>query len=146
MRTRHRVLTVLTGLVIGLQIGRAGQAVPAQTQPPLTPQQTTSIQGILKRTAAQAAPLGVKIEAAARRLNENVLSDSPDEAVSTAATTEISTSLASAVTLPIKAVKEIAALLTPEQRKFLRAEMAKPGAEANLLELIGRVYKLGDTQ
>lgn len=142
MRTWH----LLAGLVVSLQIVSAGQAPAAQAQNPLTAQQTAAIQAILKRTAAQAAPLGLKIEAAARRLNENVLSDSPDEAVSTAATTEISTSLSSAVTLPIKAVKEIAALLTPEQRKFLRAEMAKPGAEANLLELIGRVYKLSDTQ
>lgn len=142
MRTWH----LLAGLVVSLQIVSAGQAPAAQAPNPLTAQQTAAIQAILKRTAAQAAPLGVKIEAAARRLNENVLSDSPDEAVSTAATTEISTSLSSAVTLPIKAVKEIAALLTPEQRKFLRAEMAKPGAEANLLELIGRVYKLSDTQ
>ena len=40
----------------------------------------------------------------------------------------------------------MALLLTPAQKKFLRAEMAKPGAEANLLELIARLYKLTGTE
>lgn len=109
---------------------------------PLSDEQKRALQSILTKSKLAAAPLALMGAAGAKEFDENVLAETPDAASGERATKQLLDSLAGLAQLRLQAIRDVVALLTPEQKRLLRAEMSKPGTPTALLEVLARVFKL----
>ncbi|MFL6255788.1 MAG: hypothetical protein ACJ74T_12315 [Pyrinomonadaceae bacterium] len=109
---------------------------------PLSDEQKRAIQSILAKSKLVGAPLALLGAEGAKEFDENVLAESPDAALDERATKQLLDSLAGVARLRLQTIKDVVALLTPEQKRLLRAEMSKPGTPTALLEVLARVFKL----
>jgi hypothetical protein len=128
--------------------GRVRKAAPAAPQTaaapayPLSDEQGRAIQSILTKSKAAGVALGLMGAQAAQAFDENVLAEAPAAASDERATKQLLDSLAGLAKLRLQAIRDVVALLTPEQRRLLRAEMSKPGTPTALLDVLPRVFKL----
>jgi hypothetical protein len=109
---------------------------------PLSDEQRRAIQSILTKSKAEGVVLGLVGAQAAKGFDENVLADAPAGAEDERTTKQLLDSLAGLASLRLQTIRDVVALLTPEQKRLLRAEMSKPGAPTALLEVLSRVFKL----
>ena len=130
-----------------LWLAAAGAAQgPAVERDPiaLSPEQREALQKILAAGDADAKtrvqPAAQKLADVAREIDRNVLSEKPDAGLNE----KLRTSMIEAVVELVKialdfklaAVSEIGKTLTPEQKKFLLAELEKPGSNPDLTDLV----------
>jgi hypothetical protein len=109
---------------------------------PLSEEQKRAIQSILTKAKLEAVPLGLLGAAGAKEFDENVLAQAPDAAADERTTKQLLDSLAGVARLRLQTIRDVVALLTPEQKRLLRAEMSKPDTPTALLEVLSRVFKL----
>ena len=106
----------------------------------------TAAQTVESEGQSQTAPLALKIGTIAKDFDRNILSEKPDPALDGKLTGELVAAVSEAVTAAVhsklKAVREMVKVLTPEQKKLLLLELAKPDTNPDLIELVGNV--LGD--
>ena len=117
----------------------ASAAAPAH---PLSEEQRRAIQSILTKSKLEGVPLALLGAAGAKEFDENVLAEAPDAAADERATNQLLNSLAGVARLRLQTIRDVVALLTPEQKRLLRAEMSKPGTPTALLEVLARVFQL----
>jgi hypothetical protein len=108
---------------------------------PLSEGQQSAIRSILSKSTLEGALLLLGAQAA-KGFDENVLADAPDAAADERATKQLLDSLGGVAKLRLQTIRDVVALLTPEQRRLLRAEMSKPGTPTALLDVLARVFKL----
>jgi hypothetical protein len=109
---------------------------------PLSEEQKSAIRSILTKAKLEAVPLGLLGAQAAKAFDENVLADAPTAAEDERTTRQLLGSLAGVANLRLQTIRDVVALLTPEQRRLLRAEMSKPDTPTALLDVLSRVFKL----
>lgn len=109
---------------------------------PLSEEQKRAIHSILAKSKVEGAVLGLAGVQGAKEFDENVLSETPSAESDRKATRRLLDSLAGLAELRLETIREVVALLTPEQKRLLRDEMSKPGAPTALLEVLARVFKL----
>lgn len=117
----------------------AGAGAPAY---PLSDGQKSAIRSIVSKSKLEGAALALLGAQAAKAFDENLLSENPDAAADERTTRQLLDSLAGVAKLRLQTVRDVVALLTPEQRGLLRAEMSKPGTPPELLDVLARVFKL----
>jgi Spy/CpxP family protein refolding chaperone len=138
------VLALLIGSVLGqAQVVRA--AAPSPTT--LSDAQKRAIEAIGKDLENKAQlPAVLKLASLAKDYDRNILAEKPDAALEQKLGDELAQTVsqlaAEAVRLRVQAVGEMAKLLTPDQKQLLLAELDKPDANPDLVELIKKV--LGD--
>jgi hypothetical protein len=121
----------------------AARAEPAAAPKyPLSDEQKRAIQSLLAKGKAEGAVLGLAGAQGAKEFDENVLSETPSAEADAKATKRLLDSLAGLAELRLELIREVVALLTPEQKRVLREEMSKPGAPTALLDVLKRVFKL----
>lgn len=125
-----------------LCLAGVARAESPRGDPALSDSQQRKFAAIRSEAKAKAAPLALRLAALARQANANMLADQPDEAGSRQLGEEIRALLGELLDIRIRSIKDTARLLTPQQRVLLRAELAKPGAPADLMELMERTFKL----
>lgn len=105
-----------------------------------------AVQAVDSEGKSKAAEYVVKLGWIAKRFDRNILSEKPDLELDRKLAAELSEAVGEAVNVAIQlkltAVREIAKVLTPEQKKILLAELEKPDVNPDLTELVGKV--LGD--
>jgi Spy/CpxP family protein refolding chaperone len=116
--------------------------VAAAPKYPLSEEQKRAIQSIMAKGKVEGAVLGLAGVQGAKEFDENVLSETPSAESDQKATKKLLDSLAGLAELRLETIREVVALLTPEQKRLLRDEMSKPGAPSALLEALARVFKL----
>ncbi len=109
---------------------------------PLSDEQRRAIQSILTKSKLAGVPLALLGAQAAKAFDENVLAETSDAAADERATKQLLDSLAGVANLRLQTIRDVVALLTPEQKRLLRAEMSKPGTPTALLDVLSRVFKL----
>lgn len=109
---------------------------------PLSDEQKRAIQSIIAKSKAEGAVLGLAGAQGAKEFDDNVLSETPSADADAKAAKRLLDSLAGLAELRLEAIREVVALLKPEQKRLLREEMSKPGAPAALLDVLRRVFKL----
>jgi Spy/CpxP family protein refolding chaperone len=108
----------------------------------LSDEQKRAIQSIMSKGKLEGALIAVEGARAAKRFDLNLLSESPDPAREEAETKTLLDSLANVARLRLRILKDVVALLTPEQRRVLRNEMSKADTPPELLDVLARVFKL----
>jgi hypothetical protein len=109
---------------------------------PLSDEQKSAIRSIVAKSKAEGAVLGLAGAQGAKEFDENVLSESPSAEADAKATKKLLDSLAGVAELRLETIRQVVALLTPEQKRLLREEMSKPGTPTALLDVLRRVFKL----
>lgn len=121
--------------------GRKAEGADAPKYP-LSDEQRSAIRSIISKSKAEGAVLGLAGAQGAKEFDDNVLSESPSAESDRKAAKRLLDSLAGLAELRLETIREVVAVLTPEQKRLLREEMSKPGAPAALLEVLARVFKL----
>jgi Spy/CpxP family protein refolding chaperone len=125
-------------------------AIPLATSQsqPTPPPALTDAQKQMVKTAesdlnSKIAPTVEKVGRTAKDLNHALLSDHPDQELQRKLQDEfaeaVSQLVVTAIRLRVSALQEIVRTLTPEQKKLLLTEVDKPGADADLLNVIKKV-------
>jgi hypothetical protein len=109
---------------------------------PLSDEQRRAIQSVIAKGKAEGALLALAGAQGAKEFDENVLSDSPGAEADAKATKKLLDALAGVAELRLETIREVVALLTPEQKRLLREEMSKPGTPTALLDVLRRVFQL----
>lgn len=120
---------------------KSNASAPAPAHP-LSEEQRRAIQSILTKSKLEGVPLALLGAAGAKEFDENILAETPDAAADEKATGRLLSSLAGVARLRLQTIRDVVALLTPEQKRLLRAEMSKPGTPTALLEVLARVFQL----
>lgn len=130
------------------------RAATAQTSPSaeskpdavhtLTEAQKETIKRIKVESEKKAAPVALKLAGAVSKIYENMLADKPDEELRARLSTEMKEAAWELLTIKGQAIRETVNVLTPEQKQLIKSEMHKPGAPADLSEVIAHTFKLAD--
>lgn len=145
MNNRRRIFLLLPFIV-----GILACVVVAQTPPPppdfpvagprLSPAQLKAIKSIRAESEKKAAPLALQLAAVVKRIYENMLSEKEDAVLRRRLGKEMDRIAAQLLAIKGQSIRETVGVLTPEQRSLVRDEMRKPGAPADLSELIARIF------
>jgi Spy/CpxP family protein refolding chaperone len=121
---------------------RQEQANKPAVNHPLSEAQMQAIKSILAESKKKAAPVALRLGLTAKQVYENILSDKPDEAVAERLSKEMKEVVGELVSIRGQSMREAVKVLTPEQKQLLKSEMAKPGAPADLMELIVHLFNI----
>ena len=95
--------------------------------------------------ASKMTPLAEKVSRAAKDLNRALVADKADPDAQRKLADDLANAVsglaAEAIRLRVSALRGIVDSLSPEQKSLLRAELDKPGADADLLNVIKKVFE-----
>ena len=91
----------------------------------------------------QAAPLAMQLAAVAKQIYENMLSDKENQKLRRRLSHQMNEIAGKLLAIEGQSIRDTVAVLTPEQKRTLRDEMRKPGAPADLTELISKLLAGG---
>lgn len=120
----------------------AQSPAPAGGPPPLSAEQRQAMAAVKGEFEKKAAPFALRVAGTAKRIYENMLSEKPNEALRQKLSQELSEAVAGVLAVKGQAFWDAVKVLTPEQKDFLRREMAKPDVEGDLGEVIARLFNL----
>lgn len=153
MKIRLTALCIFCLLVGGtsawagtVSAGAAGEAskagaAPAAAGPTLTETQKQALQAIDDGAKKKAAPIALRFARIVKDIYENMLADKPDVDLRAKLDNEMKETTWELLSIKGQSIRDSVALLTPEQKLLVRAEMAKPGAPADLMEVLGKTFK-----
>lgn len=110
--------------------------------PPISDAQRAALAAIQTKNEKSAAKVGLRMAGIVRRVYGNMLSEKPDENLRIRLAKELQETAAELLAIKGQSIREMVNVLTPEQRRYIRTELAKPGAPADLGELITRTYAI----
>jgi hypothetical protein len=127
--------------------GRPGapDAAAAHDVPALTDAQKTAIASLRSETEKKATLMAVQLAAIVQRIYDNNLSDTPNEDLRVALDNEMKDLVWQLLMTKGDAMWAAFRLLTPEQKRIVRTEIAKPRSPGDLpdvMDLIVKTFKL----
>ena len=141
--TIFRVLCVsllaATALTMNAQTRPTAEAAPAHS---LSEAQKQAIERIRVESERRAAPRLARLAAVVSKIYENMLADKPDEALRAKLSAEMKEAAWALLAIKGQAIRETVNVLTPAQKQLVKSEMRKPGAPADLGEVIARTFNL----
>ena len=148
MKTRLSIFLCVLLLCVGGASLWAGtkkdRKVPApatNSVPALTEAQKQALQAIDDDAKKKAMPMALRLAAVVKEIYENMLADQPDEDLRARLANEMKEATWDLLSVKGQAIRDSVALLTPEQKQLVRTEMSKPEAPADLLEVLGKIFK-----
>ena len=143
-----RVLVLIAVALIAVPIATAAFQSPVAA-PPVRPTLTEPQKQMLKAAetdlTSKMAPFAERVSRTAKDLNRALLADKADPDVQRKLADDLANAVselaAEAIRLRVSALGAIIDSLSPEQRSLLRAELDKPGADADLLNVIKKVFE-----
>lgn len=109
----------------------------------LTDAQTQMLKSAESDLNSKIAPLAEKVAQNAKELNRALLADKPDpelrQKLQQQLADAVSQLVGTAIRMRVSALEQIVQTLTPEQKKLLLAEVDKPGADADLINVMKKV-------
>jgi hypothetical protein len=152
----ERSVTIVSMRVLVL-IAVALTAVPNSTAafqspvaaPSVRPTPTDAQKQMLKSAetdlTSKMAPLAERVSRTAKDLNRALLADKADPGMRRKLADDLANAVsglaAEAIRVRVSALGAIIDSLSPEQKSLLRAELDKPGADADLLNVIRKVFE-----
>jgi hypothetical protein len=138
-------LSVVVLVVVSIAAASARAANSPQERPSLSlsDAQVAAMKRIKSESEKQAAPLAVQLAAVAKRIYENMLSDKEDQKLRRRLSLQMNGIAGKLLAIKGQSIRDTVAVLTPEQKRTLRDEMRKPGAPADLTELISKLFAGG---
>jgi hypothetical protein len=110
----------------------------------LSAAQKEAIQRIRSASKLRAALPALHLARVVSKIYANMLADRPDENLRARLSKEMKEVTWQLLTIRGQAIRETVNVLTPDQKQLLKVEMRKPGAPADLGELIGKTFNFPD--
>ena len=108
----------------------------------LSETQLRAIKSIRSASERKAALPALHLAATIKRIYENMLADKEDQALRQRLSRELDEGTAQMLAIKGQSIRDVIGVLTPEQRRLVKNEMKKPGAPADLMELIVRTFNI----
>jgi hypothetical protein len=121
-----------------------GDAHKTEASATLSEAQKRSILSIQVESAKRAAPAALRLAATVRKIYDNMLAEHPDEKLRARLSEEMRQTTWELLSIKGQSMREAAGVLTPEQKRLIKAEMTKPDAPGDLMEVIVRTFHLPD--
>ncbi len=136
-------VTMLFLIVISLTIIVSAQTdSSSNVKLPLSAAQMDAVKNIRNKVATEAAPLALQLAAAVKQIYDNMLADAPKAKLREKLSKQMTGTVVKILLIKGQSIREMVGILTPEQKKFLKTEMTKPDAPADLSELMERVFNI----
>jgi len=142
-----RALVLIAVALTAVPIATPAFQSPADTRrvrPTLTEAQKQMLKSAEADLTSKMAPLAEKVSRAAKDLNRALVADKADPDVQRKLSDDLANAVsglaAEAIRLRVSALRAIVDSLSPEQKSLMRAELDKPGADADLLNVIKKVF------
>ncbi|MFL6228841.1 MAG: hypothetical protein ACJ741_08680 [Pyrinomonadaceae bacterium] len=110
----------------------------------LTEAQRQSIKRIQTDTEKKAAPALRRLARVASKVYANMLAEKPDAKLRASLSAQLERATWALFAIKGQSFYEILRVLTPAQRQLIRDERRKPGAPADLSEVVAHLFKLDD--
>lgn len=117
-------------------------STPTQAKPVLSEAQLKRMQEIRTAAAKKAAPVALMLAATVKQIYENMLADKEDDALRQKLDKQLNEIGSQILAVKGQSIRDMVGVLTPEQKQFVKTELAKPGATGDLGEMIERVFNL----
>ena len=144
MRVLVLIAVVLTAIPIATAAFQAPAAAP-RLRPALTEAQKQMLKSAETDLAGKMAPLAEKVNRIAKDLNRVLLADKADPDMRKKLADDLANAVsglaAEAIRLRVSALGAMIDSFSPEQKSLLRTELDKPGADADLLNVIKKVFE-----
>jgi len=144
MRVLVLIAVALTAVPIATPAFQSPAAAP-RVRPTLTDAQKQMLRSAEADLAGKMAPLAEKIGRIAKDLNGALLADKADAGLKKKLADDLANAVsglaAEAIRLRVSALGAIIDSLSPEQKSLLRTELDKPGADADLFNVIKKVFE-----
>jgi Spy/CpxP family protein refolding chaperone len=150
MKTRATIFSVLGVLFLAASLTSgapgAGTVTPdtADAAHTLSDTQKQEIKRIRSHTEKQAALPALHLARIISEVYKNMLADKPDEKLRAKLSAEMKEVTWQLLVIKGQAIRETVNVLTPAQKQLVKAEMRKPGAPADLSEVITHTFNLTD--
>lgn len=108
----------------------------------LSEAQLASIKSIRIKYAKLSAPMALHLAKTVKAVYENMLREKEDPTLRTSLSREMHNAAGELLTIRGQTIREVIHVLTPKQRQFLKSEMGKPDAPADVMELITRTFNI----
>jgi Spy/CpxP family protein refolding chaperone len=108
----------------------------------LSDAQKQSIKNIQTAAEKQAALAALRLAGIVNKIYENMLADKPDERLRASLSAQMEKATWALLSIKGQSIHDIVRVLTPAQRRLVKAEMQKPGAPSDLSEVVAHVFKL----
>jgi hypothetical protein len=113
-----------------------------QSVMPLTSAQISSMLSVLSTIKARVEPLGKQLLVLQAEVNDRMLADEPDEAAIKTCKGRIIKLVGRMVEMRMDDIRTMLKVLSPEQRRAVKAEASKPGGEKDLFNVIVKKFGL----
>jgi len=134
---------------LSLEMSHAQEATATKSDSPtpssateLSPDQKAGIVEIISEARENAEMVAKRLQSNAKKFDEVVLADTIDPVLEKRCVDGITAAIYDSTQFRLQAATQVAHQLTAEQRRYLRAEKAKPGSEKGILEAVPKVFHL----
>jgi hypothetical protein len=135
---RHQLLLPAVLLVLA----SSTLAQSAAAAPQLSAEQKEKAAKIINGAKEHGKVLAERLAAAGKQFDEVLLGEKADVAADGRSAESIKAVLAESAETRLQAARAVVHLLSPEQRSYLKAEMAKPDSERGILEAFAKVFHI----
>ncbi|MDT7687619.1 MAG: hypothetical protein QOE46_378 [Acidobacteriota bacterium] len=150
MRIKSKIIFLLPILFLSVSLKTAtaqtsaGAGNKTDAVHTLSESQKQAIKLIQVETEKRAAPAALKLAGIVSAIYDNMLADKPDEELRARLSAEMKESAWALLSIKGQSIRDIVNVLTREQKQLVKSEMLKPGASADLSEVIKHTFKLDD--
>ena len=141
MKNNRKLILLAFLSLSACSIGHAQTSVTTQS---LSESQLKSIKSIESASEKKAAPLAIQLAATAKQIYENMLAPNEDQRRRLRLSKQLYRITNELLAIKGQTMRNVIAVLTPAQKDLLRKEMRKPDHPADLMEVIKRVFKVGN--
>ncbi|HSS21321.1 MAG TPA: hypothetical protein VLL54_14700 [Pyrinomonadaceae bacterium] len=137
------ILFVFVAVLLGGAPKSYARSLPAAT---LSEAQIQAIKRVRAASARKAILPGLRLARITRQIYDNMLAPKPDEKLRLKLSAELKETTWELLTIKGQSIRESVNALTPAQKNVLKVEMHKPGAPADLGELLDKTFGLDKEQ
>jgi len=137
---------LFAGAVQAQPVPAAPGTPAAQEVPPLTDTQSSAIRALESESGQKTTQLAVQLAAVVQKIYDNNLSDTPNEELRVSLDNQMKELVWQMLLIKGNSMWSAYRLLTPEQKRIVRTEIARPrppGDLPDVMELIVKTFRVG---
>jgi Spy/CpxP family protein refolding chaperone len=119
-----------------------GDTQPATKPVELSPQQKADITEIISEAKENGEITARRLRSNAAKFDEVLFAETPNDALEEKCVAGIEAALHDNAEFRLQAARQVVHLLTPEQRRYLKAAMAQPDSQGGILEIAEKVFHI----
>jgi LTXXQ motif family protein len=143
MKITPAAFALLTALLFLTALASASAqtgAVKLDAAHTLTEAQKTKLKNIREAAEKKAASAALRLAEIVKNIYNNMLAETPDEKLRLLLSGEMKEAAWTLLSIKGDSIRDMVAVLTPAQKELLKTEMRKPGAPADLSDIIEHTF------